>query len=185
MTETRRRIIVAVGRHLHRRTPVHVEVPQVQPFVRVSNLLAVRRPQGCVEIRRRIAQNDLLHRLRARLIGHVQGILAGLIRKIGDRFPVGRPRRIALGHGRRPRQIADIAFLFRNGKNFTTGFEHGSRAGRRNRGILNLVANLLVVRPRCWQVAGDSNAYLFRFAARGIKKIDPAKLFIDQRVRPR
>ena len=49
-TEPGRGIIIAVRRHLDGRTFFHVHVPQVQPLVRVRNLLAVRRPQGSVKI---------------------------------------------------------------------------------------------------------------------------------------
>ena len=41
-----------------------------------------------------------VHAVEAVLIADVQGVFTGLVGKLRDAFPVGRPRRIAVGNAR-------------------------------------------------------------------------------------
>ena len=67
---------VRVQVHMHWRGVVQVHVPEVQALVRVSDLLAVRRPCGRIEERWRFTKVNLSHLADATLVAEVQGVFA-------------------------------------------------------------------------------------------------------------
>src|SRR5689334_7537399 len=131
--EAEGRIIKGICVYLYGRSLVDIDIPDVQPLIRVSDLLAVRRPCGTIEKRGRISQIDFLYLRDARLIFQVKGVFTGLIREVGDPFSVGRPGRVALRKSRSAGQIAHIPFFRGDGENLATGLEYSALSGRRNR----------------------------------------------------
>src|SRR5215213_6246065 len=66
-----KRILVSVRIDFNRRGLVDVDVPQIQPFVGVSNLFAVRRPHRRIEKRWWSAKTNFLHFTHSRLVAQV------------------------------------------------------------------------------------------------------------------
>ena len=177
-------IFIAVRIDSDRRTLVDIHVPEVEALIGVRNLLTIRRPPRIVEIGRRIPKIDLLHRAESRLAGEMERVFSRLIREVRDPLAVRRPGGIPVGHGIRPRQVANVAFLGGHRQDFSMRFKHSPRAGWREVGMHNLLRHLLVMGPRRGQVARDAYIHLFRLATRGIGKINSAELLINERIRP-
>lgn len=82
------RRLVRIRIDFYGRGLVEVEVPNVQPLVRIGNFLAVRRPFRLVEKRRRVAQRNFPRFAKSALILQVQSIFAAFVREIRDPFSV-------------------------------------------------------------------------------------------------
>src|SRR5581483_1409423 len=129
--------IVSIGVNLRDLAGGYVYISQVQTLVDVCDLPAVGGPNRRIEIRRRIAQVDVLRRSSAVLFTNLQFVLAGLIGKIADPLPVRRPGRIAIGYRGTVSQIPDVAFVGGNSKDFAPSFYDGAHARRRQSEIVN------------------------------------------------
>ncbi len=173
--------IVIIGIHFHWGRFVQIHVPEIEPLIGVSDILAIRRPGQTVEVGRRSSEIDFAHFTQAVLGAQVQRVFAGLIGKISDRFSVRRPGRAAVGDAGRIRDVANIALFRGNRENFAVSFEDGANTGGRNRGVINVFRDFFEMGADFDEVGIDMDPNRLLAMSREIEQVERAELFVDNR----
>ena len=183
--EVAERRVVAIGVDLDRRLGVEIDEPQVHPLVDTGDLLAIGREARRVEEGWRRAERDLRHRPEAVGGADVECVFAALVREVGDRFAVGRPRGIAVGDAGALGERTHVALLGGNRQDLAVRLEKHALAGGRERGMENVGAfELLEARTQLRQVGRDRDRNPAVLHRREIEHVKRVELVVDDRARP-
>ena len=112
-------------------SPGQFQDPELAPFVRVGQPLAVRGPDRGIVKRGGLAEGQLADFAQAAGASQMQRVFARLVGEISDPLAVGRPRRVALRHAGGLGEVAGVPFLRGHRQNLPARFEHRALPGGR------------------------------------------------------
>src|SRR6266481_7112867 len=169
--------------HEYRLLVVQADVPELQHFVPVEELLAVGRPDGTVAVDAAIVGDARF--VAAHLRARVELELAGFVGEIRDRLSVRRPGGVQfVDTGVIGGQRSNAAVLSRNGENIAAGFHQGASRGGRERIAADGLRDALEFRASFDVFGADHDGETARFSGGEVEFVKHAAIFVDDGVGP-
>jgi len=114
----------------------------------------------------------------------VQGVLARLVREVGDAGAVGGPGRRALMHAWGAGQVADIPLVGGDGHDLAAGLEHGPHACGRQAGVADRARGLHPAGPHLGEVAPQGDGHPLAARRLQVVQVQTAELLVGDGAGP-